>query len=209
MYRASEFTKPVYRIGEVAEWLGVTTNTVRTYDREGKIKTVRSDGGHRLIPRESLIEFLKQKDLLLDDSVPNRRDVIYARVSSYDQKNDLDRQALYIVEHCDNLQNPLILKEIGSGLNDRRKQLQKLLEMVMADEVRTVYVTYKDRLTRFGFNYLETVFGLKGVNIVVLNNPMGEKNVEKELVDDMMSLIASFSGKLYGLRSGKNRKAGV
>ena len=79
----------------------------------------------------------------------------------------------------------------------------------MADEVRTVYVTYNDRLTRFGFHYLETVFGLKGVNIVVLNNPMGEKNVEKELVDDMMSLIASFSGKLYGLRSGKNRKAGV
>ena len=145
----------------------------------------------------------------MDDIAKTKRDVIYARVSSCDQKNDLDRQALYIVEHCNTLQNPLILKDIGSGLNGKRRQLQKLIGMVLDDEVQTVYVIYKDRLTRFGLNYQETIFELKGVNIVVLNSRIKDRNVEKELADDMMSLIASFSGKLYGLRSGKNRKVGA
>ena len=116
---------------------------------------------------------------------------------------------MYIIEHQNNLQSPLVLKEIGSGLNDKRTQLQKLIGMVMQDEVHSVFVTYKDRLTRFGFNYLETIFRMKGVEIVVLNNRADNKNVEQELVDDMMSLIASFSGKLYSLRSGENKKAGT
>ena len=149
---------------------------MRLYDKEGKIQVVRSEGGHRLIPRDSLLGFLDGKGMLLDDMSKAKRDVVYARVSSHDQKSDLDRQALYIVEHCNTLQNPLILKEIGSGLNDKRKQLQKLIGMVMEDEVQTVYVTYKDRLTRFRFNYQETIFGLKGVNIVVLN-----KNIEDRM----------------------------
>lgn len=207
MYRASEFVKPMYRAGEVARILGVTTNTLRYYADQGKIRTTRSEGGHRLVAREDLIDFLDKKGMILDDSQQTKRDIIYARVSSYDQKKDLDRQALYIVEHADSLQNPLVLKEIGSGLNDKRKQLRKLIFMVMNDEVRTVYVTYKDRLTRFGFNYLETFFEIKHVGIIVLND-REDKNIEQELVEDMMSLIASFSGKLYGLRSGKNRRGG-
>lgn len=206
MYRTSDLTKPVYRAGEVAKLLGVTTNTLRYYAEQGKIRTVRSEGGHRLVTREDLIEFLDKRGMLFDDSQQEKRDVIYARVSSYDQKKDLDRQALYIVEHVNGLQKPLVLKEIGSGLNDKREQLQKLIGMVMNDEVNSVYITYKDRLTRFGFNYLAEIFSMKQVDIVVLNDDKEDKNIEQELVDDMMSLIASFSDRLYGLRSGKNRK---
>ena len=80
----------------------------------------------------------------------------------------------------DDLHNPLILKEVGSGLNDNRKQLQKLLEMVCQGKVRNVYVTFKDRLTRFGFRYLETVFAANGTSIIVVRDEKEEKTVQEE-----------------------------
>lgn len=208
MYKVSEFTKPVYKAGETASIIGVTTETLRNYEDSGLIRFFRSQGGHRLIERDELLRFLEAKGLLLDDTQAGKRDVIYARVSSHEQKvkGDLDRQAMHILEHQESLQNPLVLKEVGSDLNDKRKELQKLIQMVLDGKVNKVYVTYRDRLTRFGYHYLESIFFAKGVEIVVLNDVSQEKDVQQELVEDMMSLIASFSGKLYGLRSHKNKE---
>ena len=205
MYRVSDFGKNSYKVHEAAEILGVTTKTIRNYDRDGKLKTYRTEGNHRIVMRDDLIEFLTEKGLILDDTAGQRKDLIYARVSSHDQKRggDLDRQALFLAENVEGLVNPVILKEVGSGLNDKRVQLQKLLKMVCNDEVRNVYVTYKDRLTRFGYHYLETMFLPHNVNIIVVKDSHAEKSVQEELVEDMMSLIASFSGKLYGMRSKK------
>ena len=205
MYRVSDFGKNSYKVHEAAEILGVTTKTIRNYDRDGKLKTCRTEGNHRIVMRDDLIEFLTEKGLILDDTASQRKDVIYARVSSHDQKRggDLDRQVLFLAENVEGLVNPVILKEAGSGLNDKRVQLQKLLKMVCNDEVRNVYVTYKDRLTRFGYHYLETMFLSHNVNIIVVKDSHAEKSVQEELVEDMMSLIASFSGKLYGMRSKK------
>ena len=112
---------------------------------------------------------------------------------------------MFLIENVDNLINPLVLKEVGSGLNDKRKKLMELINLVCNDQVRNIYVTYKDRLTRFGFNYLEEMFKNHDVQIIVVKDKKEEKDVKEELVDDMMSLIASFSGKLYGMRS-KNKK---
>lgn len=208
MYHVSDFTKNAYRVKETADILGVTPKTIRLWDNEGKLKTTRSEGNQRLILREDLIGYLKSKDLIVDDSVYEKHDVIYARVSSHDQKDhgDLDRQALFLIEHINNAQNPVILKEVGSGLNDNRKQLKKLLSMVCNNEVRNVYVTYRDRLTRFGFRYLETMFLAHGVNIIIVKDTDAEKNVQEELVEDIMSLMTSFSGKLYGMRSRTNKE---
>lgn len=208
MYKASEFAKPVYKAGETARVIGVTTETLRNYEDSGLIKFFRSSGGHRLIEREELLRFLDSKGLLLNDTDDVKRDVIYARVSSHEQKvkGDLDRQVVYILECQDGLQNPLVLKEVGSGLNDKRKKLQELIKLVLDGKVNKVYVTYRDRLTRFGYHYLKSVFLAKGVDIVVLNDISQEKDVQQELVEDMMSLIASFSGKLYVMRSHKNRE---
>lgn len=205
MYKVSEFAKPLYKIGEVAKLLGVTTRTIQNYDNQGKIETVRSDGGYRLVTREGLIKHLSRRGLIIDDTSSVKKDVIYARVSSHEQKvkGDLDRQAMKIVDSVHDLQNLLILKEVGSGLNDKRKQLLKLIDLVLQDEVNRVFVTYRDRLTRFGYHYLEKIFLAKGVSIIVLNDEINDKNVQEELVEDMMSLIASFSGKLYGMRSHK------
>lgn len=207
MYQVSDFTKNMYRVHEVAEILGVTTKTIRNYDKDGKLKTCRTEGNHRMIKREDLIAFLDSKGLIVNDISENKRDVIYARVSSHDQKKngDLDRQAMFLIDKIDNLINPLILREVGSGLNDKRTQLQKLLKMAASNEVRNVYVTYKDRLTRFGYHYLETMFLAHNVNIIVVKDENADKSVQEELVEDMMSLIAGFSGKLYDMRSRKNK----
>ena len=208
MYKASDFKKQVYKTGEVAQILGVTVKTVQSYDRDGKLMFSRSQGNRRNILREDLLRFLEERGILYNDTAAGKRDVIYARVSSHDQKKhgDLDRQALFLAEHISDLQNPIILKEVGSGLNDNRKYLQKLLWMVSRNEVRNVYVTYKDRLTRFGFRYLETMFSAHGVKIIVVRDLSSGRSVQEELVEDMMSLIASFSGKLYGMRSHREEE---
>ena len=210
MYQVSDFTKNSYRVKEVADFLGVSTKTIRRYDEEGKLPMHRTEGNHRIILREDLLCLLEEKGLLYDDRVMQKKDVIYARVSSHDQKRsgDLDRQIVFLIEHTAGLQNPVVLKEVGSGLNDGRVQLQKLLHMVCRGEVRNVYVTYKDRLTRFGYRYLETIFELHGVSIIVVKDREVEKQVYEELVEDMLSLLASFSGKLYGLRGKKSKKEG-
>ena len=113
---------------------------------------------------------------------------------------------MFLLENVHDLHNPIIMKEVGSGLNDRRRKLQELMVMVLDHKVSRVFVTYRDRLTRFGFHYLETIFNHEGVRIIVIRDAAHERSVQEELVEDMMALIAGFSGKLYGLRSGKNRK---
>lgn len=205
MYLESEFTKDAYKTGEVAKILGLSTKTIMNYDKNGILKFQRTSTDRRTITRKDLLEYLDKQGLLTKD-VGNKRDVIYARVSSQKQKKsgDLDRQALFIVENVKDLKNPLILKEVGSGLNDKRKQIQVLIKMIMNDEVNKIYVTYKDRLTRFGFNYLKSICSAKNVAIVVVQDISKEKSIQEELAEDMMSLLASFSGKLYGLRSKGN-----
>ena len=123
MYKVSDLKKQSYKVNEVAKILGVTTKTIRNYDERGVLKAERTVGNHRVIMRDELIRFLDEKGLVLDDTLKGRRDIVYARVSSHDQKQhgDLDRQALFLVEHVPDMQNPLVLKEVGSGLNVRAK----------------------------------------------------------------------------------------
>lgn len=208
MYKVSDLKKNYYRPGEVAEILNVTTRTLRNYDYNGRIKFIRNDADRRILPKDDLISYMLKYNLIIDDRVETKRDVIYARVSSHDQKahGDLDRQALYLIEHVPDLISPVILKEVGSGLNDNRPKLLSLIEMVCNNEVGRVFITYKDRLTRFGFHYLETVFKAHHVEIIVVKDKKEEKSMQMELVEDMMSLIASFSGKLYGMRSKKGAR---
>lgn len=206
MYKDSELTKSTYKLKEIASMLGVTTITLKNWESSGKIEFSRTPTNIRFLSRDQLINVLDKQGLYFNDTDFAKKDVIYARVSSQDQKThgDLDRQIQFLINENSDLQNVVILSEVGSGLNDKRKKLQQLIKMVMNDEVNRVFVTYRDRLTRFGFHYLETVFNAKGVEIVVVKQSTEETSVEKELMNDMMSLIASFSGKLYGMRSKTN-----
>lgn len=206
MYKDSELTKSTYKLKEIASMLGVTTITLKNWESSGKIEFSRTPTNIRFLSRDQLINVLDKQGLYFNDTNFTKKDVIYARVSSHDQKThgDLDRQIQFLINENSDLQNVLVLSEVGSGLNDKRKKLQQLIKMVMNDEVNRVFVTYRDRLTRFGFHYLETVFNAKGVEVVVVKQSTEETSVEKELMNDMMSLIASFSGKLYGMRSKTN-----
>ena len=207
MFKASEFTKTFYKPSEVASLFCVSAQTIRNRIDNGEMACSITESGHRLISRDSLLNYLRESNLLYDDLEASKYNVIYARVSSHEQKEkgDLDRQVSHILENVSGLSNVLVLKEVGSGLNDKRRQLLKLIELVMNNKVKTVYVTYKDRLTRFGYNYLKTIFYMKDVKIVIINDTGRDRSCQEELVEDMMALIASFSGKLYGMRSHSNK----
>ena len=212
MIKLSTLTKDLYKPKEVEKMLGIAPKTVYQWGSAGRLEFSVTQTGKRMYHRDSLIAQLDQLGLLYDDTGESRRDVIYSRVSSNEQKQkgDLDRQALKIIDAVENLKNPLVLKEVGSGLNDRRPKLKKLIEMIENDQVRNVYISYKDRLTRFGFEYLKTIAELHDSKIIVLNkeDDRTSQSIEAELVEDMMALIASFSGKFYGLRSRREKKDG-
>ena len=208
MIKQSELTKEKYTIGEVAALLNIHVKTIQRWDREGIFKCERTHTNRRVINRDSLISILNDRGLLFNDINNSKIDVIYARVSSHEQKTkgDLDRQVAFLVESVSDLKNPLILAEVGSGLNNKRKKLLQLIDLVFKRQVDRIFITYRDRLTRFGFNYLEAICSYQGVKIVVVKDVSREKSVQDELTEDMMALIASFSGNLYEPRS-KEAKA--
>ena len=203
MIKISELTKEQYTAGEVAKLLGVHVKTVQVWDRTGVLPFSRTHTNRRILSKDKIIELLDSRGLLYKDEKDNKRDVIYARVSSHEEKDkgDLDRQVMFLVNSISDLKNPLILSEVGSGLNDKRKKFLQLIEMIFKKEVDRVFVIHKDRLTRFGFHYLEAICKNQGVSIVVVKDINKEKSIQEELTEDMMALIASFSGKLYAAES--------
>lgn len=205
-YTPSDLTKHYYTTGQTARYFNVTPHTIQEWDRKGKLKSTRNKNNRRQFPREEIVRLLTENNLYHDDT-NSKHDVIYARVSTKRQadQGDLDRQITSIVTTQPGLTNLLVLKETGSGLNDKRKELTKLLNLILQDKVNRVYVTYKDRLTRFGYNYIQTLATAHNVQIITTNTEPN-KTIQEELVQDVMSLIASFSGRLYGLRSHKNKR---
>lgn len=197
LIKQSELIKEQYTVGEVAKLLGVHVKTVQVWDRTGVLPFSRTHTNRRILPKDKVIELLDSRGLLYKDEKANKRDVIYARVSSDEEmtKGDLDRQVMFLVNSIRDLKNPLILSEVGSGLNDKRKKLLQLIEMIFKKEVDRVFVTHKDRLTRFGFNYLEAICKNQDVSIVVIKDVSKEKPIQEELNEDMMVLAAFFSGK--------------
>ena len=143
---------------------------------------------------------------MLGDKVANTA-VIYVRVSSLDQKSDLERQIEYLKEYClaKGYNTVDILTDVASGLNEKRRGLKKLFDYVVNGKVNGVVVSYKDRLTRFGFKYLEEFFRSHGVRIEVV---FGEepKDLQQELIEDLIAIVTSFAGRLYEMRSHKKKK---
>lgn len=170
MYKVSDFRKPVYKAGETANFLGVTTQTLHRYDAMGKLKFFRSEGGHRLIKREDLLTFLADKGMLSDDVSSERRDVIYLCVAPSTQDADgvLNRQAMDLIVRQTDLQNPLILKEVGDTFDPKRPVLQQLIRLVLTDHVHRVLLFSQEQLAATGYEYLEYVFKEKGVSIQVM-----------------------------------------
>lgn len=182
---------------EASKILGVTVKTLQNWDKQGKIRVVRTVGGRRRIPKSEIMRIL---------GIHEERKIIgYARVSSRTQRDDLERQVQTIQQYAkEKGWDVKILKDIGSGLNEKRKNYQKLLKMVMDREVSKVIITYPDRLTRFGFETLKTLFQAFGTEIILINET--QKEPREELIEDLITIISHFAGKLYGMRSHKYKE---
>ncbi len=188
----------LYTLKEAKKILGVATRTIQRWDKEGKIKVVRTIGGRRRIPESEIKRILGLRE--------ERVIIGYARVSSYSQKDDLERQKQLILSYTreKGYGEVQVFVDIGSGLNEKRKNFLKILDMVVEKKVSMVIVAYEDRLTRFGFKTLEKVFLAFGTSIEIINKE--EKVPKEELVEDLITIVSHFAGKLYGKRSHRYKE---
>ena len=179
-----KFVKP----NEAANTLGVCLRTLRRWEAEGKINTVRTPSGQR---RYDIEKFIKQES----EDGRRRATIIYARVSTRPQIKDLHRQ----VERLSALYpGAEVVKEVAGGLNLRRKGLLTLLGRVLKGDVKVVVVAHKDRLARFGFDLIEWLCETHDCQVVVLNQD--NLSPHQELVADIIAILHSFSSRLYSLR---------
>ena len=194
------------RVGVAAKLMGVCPETIRRWDKDGKIACMRTVGGHRRIALIEITRLLTGEEP--DDSV--KKLAVYARVSSHDQKKkgDLERQVEAAKDYCQEqgAGDPLVFTDVASGLKTDRPGLAKLCQQIEQGQVKAVVVTYQDRLTRFGWDYLERLFHNFGTAIKVIRQ-LPDQSVQEELVQDLIAIITSFSGRVHGLRSHKNKRA--
>ena len=191
----------LYSISKTADILGVSQKTLRVWDKQNKLIPVLTSGGHRRYKESDINAFIGIDPISNDNK---EICVIYARVSLQKQKTsgDLDRQSQRLSEYCakHNLYVEHIIKDVGSGLNDKRIGFNQLTNLVITGKVNKVIIEHKDRLTRFQFNFIKKIFKTFGVDIIVIDDKDEISDIE-ELTRDMMSLLACFSVKYYGKRS--------
>jgi excisionase family DNA binding protein len=197
-----ESSERLLRPGEVCQRLGISYSTLSRWVREGRIRVVRTAGGKYRVPESEVRRIAEGLPMSKEVRV-----VIYARVSSFDQKSDLERQVQYLTQYCSSKGYRVVdvLSDVASGLKTDRKGLLKLFNYVVNRQVDIVVITYRDRLTRFGFEYLEYFFNQYGVRIEVVFREE-PKDVYQELVEDLIEIITSFAEKLYGMRSHKKKR---
>ena len=185
------------KIGEAATMLGVSIKTLRAWEASGElIPTRKSRAGTRYYSTGTLLGFS-------NEFAPT---VGYARVSSHDQKADLERQHSALESYCAAKGwQTYIIKDLGSGMNYHKKGLQELLELILKRKMKRLVITHKDRLLRFGTELVFTLCELQGIEIVIIHQ--GEQpSFEEELAQDVLEIITVFSARLYGSRAKKHRK---
>ena len=190
----------LYKVSEVARMFNVSAVAVRKWIKSGKLSAKRI-GKLWMIPESELKRFLGEK-------TEEIRAIIYARVSSHKQKKDgnLDRQIERLRSYCSAKGYKIIdvITDIASGLNENRSGLKKLLKYIENKQVDVVVIEFRDRLTRFGFEYLRQFFASHGVKIDVVEET--EKRYMEELIEDFVAIVISFAGRIYGKHSQKFQK---
>ena len=189
--------KRLVKIGEAAEMLGTTPGTLRKWEKTGELLPSRKTaGGTRYYATSDLLS------LNTSDSPT----VCYARVSSHDQKEDLERQQIMLETYCSAKGwRAETIKDIGSGLNYKKKGLQQLLEMILRKQMKRLVLTHQDRLLRFGSEIIFSLCGLQRIEIVIIHKG-DQPFFEEELAKDVLEMITVFSARLYGSRSQKNKR---
>lgn len=192
-----------YKVGEFAKLLNVTVKTLQNWDKQGTLKAYRTPTNQRFYTEEQLNQ-------ILNLSNPNQIEkqglkIGYCRVSTHNQKSSLQNQEDYLRNYT-NAKGVIldeVFTDIGSGINYNRKNFNKILELVEAREVSEIYVTYKDRFVRFGFDWFNTFCEKHDAKIIVLNQP--STSPEQELAEDLLNIATVFSARNPGLRTYKKQ----
>lgn len=188
-------------IKQASELLGVSESTLRRWEKEKRlIPDERTKGNQRRYKLSSIRPKMTGTQKL------DRKTIAYARVSSSDQKKDLERQKQLLELYCaTNGWNFELLSDLGSGINYNKKGLKKLINSIIDDEVGRIVITHKDRLLRFGAELIFSICEAKEVEVVIINK--GEDTTfEEDLVKDVLEIITVFSSRLYGAKSHQNKK---
>ena len=190
-------------IHKVSVLLGVTPQTLRKWEQSGYfVPAQKRANGYRYYSKTQVDEFSEKLNTVKNK---NRINIGYCRVSTSKQKDDLLRQVENLELYLKSLKQPYeIIKDVGSGINYSKKGLIDLLDKIGKNKVDTIYVLYKDRLVRFGYELIEKIADLHETKIVVLDNE--DKTKEQELVEDLMQIITVFSCRLHGKRAAKTKQ---
>lgn len=188
-----------YTINKFAKIIGVTPQTLRNWDRSGRLHPHHtSTNGYRYYSEEQLCA-------VTGIQFAPRKVIGYCRVSSRKQKDDLERQVENLRTYLYVQGNPFeIITDIGSGINYTKEGLQELIRRIEANQVEKVVVLYKDRLLRFGFELLETIATIHGCKIEIVDTT--RESEQQELVEDLVQIITVFSWKLQGKRAHQAKK---
>lgn len=189
-----------YNAAEFAKLLGVTVKTLQRWDREGRLVPLRSPGNRRIYTDDHLKQILGSKQ---EKKGQPRLKIGYCRVSSHNQRPDLVNQRRVLVEFCEGKELVIDewIEEVGGGLNLRRPKFLALLERILRGEIEVLVIAHKDRLARFGFDLIEYLCQRSGCDIVVLNSE--QLSPQEEMVQDLLTIVHTFSARLYGLRTYK------
>ena len=189
-----------YKPKDFAELLGVSVKTLQRWDRDGILKANRTPTDRRYYTYDQYLQF---KGIQTENDI--RDIVIYARVSTRNQKDDLQNQVEFLKQFC-NAKGIIVnqcIEDFGSGLNYNRKKWNKLLDEVMENKIKTIVISNKDRFIRFGYDWFEKFCEKFNTKIIIVNNETLSPN--EELVQDIISILHVFSCRLYGLRKYKNQ----
>jgi len=188
----------LYSIGKFAKEIGVTTTTLRNWDKSGELKPFKiTNGGTRYYSEQQLNKYINKE-------VEKTKCIyIYSRVSNRGQKDDLVNQQEFLKQYA-NAKGYIvvdIITDIASGMNFKRKNWNKLLKKVINKEVSKIIIAHKDRFVRFGFDWFEEMCRLFDCEIEIVNNE--KLSPQEEMIQDLISIIHIFSCRIYGLRKYK------
>ena len=192
-----------YKVGEFAKLLNVTVKTLQNWDKQGTLKAYRTPSNQRFYTEEQLNQVLGLSNEKQEEK-PGLK-IGYCRLSTHNQKNSLKNQEQSIRNYTNAKRVILddVLTDIGSGINYNRKNFNRILELVEAKEISEIYVTYKDRFVRFGFDWFNTFCEKHGAKIIILNQP--STSPEQELAEDLLNIVTVFSARSHSLRTYKKQ----
>jgi excisionase family DNA binding protein len=195
---------------EASKILGVHQRTLYQWEEKGQIQTIRTPGNKRLYNVKKYLELNKCKNNQIEefinlddlDKKQERLNICYTRVSTINQKNDLERQKDLLKAKYNNY---IFIEDIGSGLNLNKRGLNKIIHLAIQGKVNELVVAYKDRLTRFGFELIEEIITKYSKGKITILNKRQDTDPEEELVKDVMTIMNVYVAKMNGLRRYKNK----